>query len=164
MCASSKVLHSAWMQLLKQQPSPAWLLPAVAEAAQAKTTKLLTKATAVVRWLLSSLPEARLAEHPSIPAGLVAIPHMSRSLAKLLCESGVRVPYSEIVAAARQRVEGVEVWVTVQSSLGLAGDIPPIIDALFTKDHLFCPVDDADLHGLLYLSLNSTSKTAPKML
>jgi hypothetical protein len=82
MCASSKLLHSAWLQLFRQQPNPAWLLAAVADAAQARTPQLQAKATAVVRWLLQNLPEARLAEHPSIPAGLLAIPNVPFLLAK----------------------------------------------------------------------------------
>jgi hypothetical protein len=106
MCASSKVLRSAWLQLLRQQPNPAWLLAAVADAADARTPALQAKATAVVRWLLNTLPGARLAEHPSIPAGLLTIPCMPPQLAKELCELGVRVPYQGIVAAARQCVEG----------------------------------------------------------
>jgi hypothetical protein len=98
------------MQLLKQQPNPAWLLAAVADAARAKTSDLQAKATVVVRWLLNSLPEARLAEHPSVPAGLLTIPRIPEHLALELCKRGVRVPYAQIVAAARSGVEGEDSW------------------------------------------------------
>jgi hypothetical protein len=106
MCASSKLMREAWLQLLKQQPNPAWLVAAAADAAHARTSKLRAKATSVVRWLLKSLPEAQLAEHPSTPAGLLTIPDMPLHLAMDLCMLGVRVPLEEVVAAARKRVEG----------------------------------------------------------
>jgi hypothetical protein len=102
--ASSKLLRAAWLQLLKQQPNPALLVAAA--AAHAATPQLQAKATAVVQWLLKSLPEAKLAEHSSTAAGLLAIPHMPLKLAKDLCISGVKVSYTEIVAAARKRVAG----------------------------------------------------------
>uniref|UniRef100_A0A383WCZ2 Uncharacterized protein n=1 Tax=Tetradesmus obliquus TaxID=3088 RepID=A0A383WCZ2_TETOB len=177
MCASSKLLRSAWLQLLRQQPDPAWLLAAVADAANARTPKLQAKATAVVRWLLHSLPEARLAEHPSVPAGLLAIPSVPCQLAETLCKLGVKVPYKEIVAAARQRVEGVEVWIVAQSSdrfnlsptqsCRRASDIPPLIrkvykgwgaSGILLELGLF-EVDDADVPDILHLSINSTSAT-----
>jgi hypothetical protein len=106
MCASSKLLRAAWLQLLKQQPNPAWLVAAAADAARAKTPYLQAKATSVVRWLLKSLPEAQLAQHPSTPAGLLSIPQMPLKLAKELCSLGVKVPFKEMVAAARKRVAG----------------------------------------------------------
>jgi hypothetical protein len=106
MCASSKMLRSAWLQLLQQQPSPTWLLAAVADAASAKTPALLTKAIAVMRWLLTNLAEARLAQHPSIPAGLLTIPRIPLVVAEELCKQGVVVPYKAIAAAARQCVAG----------------------------------------------------------
>jgi hypothetical protein len=106
MCASSKQLRSSWLQLLKQQPSPAWLVDAAADAAQASTPSLQAKATKVMRWLLRSLPEARLTEQPSALAGLLAIPRMPWKLAVELCGVGVRVPYADVVAAARRRVAG----------------------------------------------------------
>jgi hypothetical protein len=94
------------MQLLHLQPSPAWLLAAVADAAQAETRELQDKAISMVTWLLQKLPEAQLAKHPSITAGLLAIPSIPGRLAAELCYSGVRIPYTSIVAAARARVEG----------------------------------------------------------
>lgn len=106
MCASSKLLRSAWMQLLRTQPSPHWLLAAAAEAAQAQTPQLQERAVAMVTWLLLKLPEAGLAQHPSVPAGLLAIPRMPLRLAQVLSSSGVRMPYAAIGAAARARVEG----------------------------------------------------------
>jgi hypothetical protein len=106
MCASSKLLRTAWLQLLKQQPNPAWLVAAAADAAHARTSRLWSKATAVLEWLLRNLPEAQLAEHPSTPAGLLAIPHVPLKLAKKLCILGVEVPFKDIVAAARKRVPG----------------------------------------------------------
>uniref|UniRef100_A0A383WD07 Uncharacterized protein n=1 Tax=Tetradesmus obliquus TaxID=3088 RepID=A0A383WD07_TETOB len=140
---------------------------AVADAANAKTPKLQAKAIAVVHWLLNSLPEARLAEHPSIPAGLLAIPSVPQHLARELCHLGVKVPYKQIVAAARQRVEGVEVWITVQSCIGLAGDIPALIKALYSNDgcnfidRKYGRVDQADVRDLLHLSINSSSADIP---
>jgi hypothetical protein len=106
MCASSKLLREAWLQLLKQQPDPAWLVAAEADAAHDRTSKLRAKATSVVRWLLKSLPEAQLAEHPSTLTGLLTIPDMPLQLAMDLCMLGVKVPYKEIAAAARKRVAG----------------------------------------------------------
>jgi hypothetical protein len=102
MCASSKLLHAAWLQLLKEQPSPAWLVAAAADAAHAANSQLQAKSIAVVGWLLKSLPEAQLAEHPSTLAGLLAIPHMPEELAKELCRFGVKVPYKEIVRSSPQ--------------------------------------------------------------
>uniref|UniRef100_A0A383WDP0 Uncharacterized protein n=1 Tax=Tetradesmus obliquus TaxID=3088 RepID=A0A383WDP0_TETOB len=156
-------------ELLRQQPDPAWLLTAVADAAYARTAQSQRKATAVVRWLLNSLPEARLAEHPSIPAGLLAINRVPQHLARELCKFGVKVPYKEIVAAARRRVEGeqlnrVEVWIAVQSSQ----NIPPILKVLCSNSPPEYPaldagyeVDDADLPDLLHLSINSIGFTMP---
>jgi hypothetical protein len=106
MCASSKLLRSAWLQLLKQHPSPAWLLTAVADVASAKTNAIQSKATSVVKWLQDSLSEAALAQHSSVPAGLLTIPNIPLQLAEQLCSYGVRVPYKQIVAAARRRVAG----------------------------------------------------------
>jgi hypothetical protein len=107
MCASSKLLRSTWLQLLMQQPSPAWLLTAVADAASARTPALQAKATAVVKWLLEEcLPEAALAQHPSVPAGLLSIPNIPQQLAEQLCRNDVQVPYQQIVAAARRCVPG----------------------------------------------------------
>ncbi|WIA17486.1 hypothetical protein OEZ85_014325 [Tetradesmus obliquus] len=74
-----------------------------------------------------------------------------------------RLPYKQIVAAARQRVEGVEVWITVQSCIGLAGDIPALIKALYSNDgcnfidRKYGRVDQADVRDLLHLSINSSS-------
>jgi hypothetical protein len=106
MCASSKLLHSAWLQLLRQHPSPAWLVTAVADVASAKTPAIQSKATAVMKWLLDSLSEGGLAQHPGVPAGLLTIPNIPLQLAEQLCRYGVRVPYEQIVAAARWRVAG----------------------------------------------------------
>jgi hypothetical protein len=103
MCASSKLLCSSWLQLLKQQPSPAWLVAAAADAAHASTPYLQAKDTKVMHWLLKRLPEARLAEQPSALAGL---PCMPMTLAVELCGVGVRVPYADVAAAARRRVAG----------------------------------------------------------
>uniref|UniRef100_A0A383WCZ8 Uncharacterized protein n=1 Tax=Tetradesmus obliquus TaxID=3088 RepID=A0A383WCZ8_TETOB len=167
MCASSKLLRSAWLQLLGQQPNPTWLVAAVADAAHARTTKLEARATAVVRWLLHSLPEARLAEHPSIPAGLLAIPRMPKHLAQELCRLGVKVPYKGIVAAARHRVPGVEVWITAKMYMGLASDIPKATKALYSAvSHMFNPKDagwvfNSDVRDLLHLSINSIDSARP---
>jgi hypothetical protein len=121
MCASSKLLRSAWLQLLRQQPSPAWLLTAVADAASARTPALQAKATAVVKWLLEEcLPEAALAQHPSVPVGLLTIPNIPKQLAEQLCRNGVQVPYQQIVAAARRRVPGKAPQSTVPCSAGFA--------------------------------------------
>jgi hypothetical protein len=106
MCASSKLLRSAWMQLLHTQPSPTWLLAAVADAAQAKTPELQERAIAMVSWLLLKLLKAGLAKHPSIPAGLMAIPCIPLRLAEALSMCGVRILYAHIIAAARARMEG----------------------------------------------------------
>jgi hypothetical protein len=106
MCASSKLLRSTWLQLLRQHPSPAWLVTAVADVASAKTPAIQSKATAVVKWLLESLSEAALAQHPGVPAGPLNIPNIPLQLAEQLCKYGVRVPYNQIVAAARRRVAG----------------------------------------------------------
>jgi hypothetical protein len=118
MCASSKLLGSAWLQLLKQQPSPTWLVAAAADAVQASTPALQAKATKVMRWLLDRLPEARLAEQPSALAGLLTIPRMPLNLAVELCsqEVGVRLSYADIAAAARRGVAGKtnSGWCTVQ--------------------------------------------------
>jgi hypothetical protein len=105
MCASSKLLCSIWMQLLQTRPSPAWLLEAAAAAAAAETPELQDQAMGMVYWLLN-LPGANLCKHPSVPAGLLAIPRMPQELAQLLSLSGVSIPYAHIVAAARARVEG----------------------------------------------------------
>jgi hypothetical protein len=106
MCSSSKLLRSAWLHLLKQR-SPDWLLTAIADAATAKKHSHQAKAIALVRWLLEEcVPEAALAQHPSVPAGLLSIPRIPLRLAEQLCNHGVRVPYDQIVAAARRRVAG----------------------------------------------------------
>jgi hypothetical protein len=107
MCASSKLLRSAWLQLLRQHPSPAWLVTAAADVAGANTPAAQAKATAVVKWLHEEcLPEAALAHHPSVAAGLLTIPNMQQQLAEQLCSYDVQVPYQQIVAAARRRVPG----------------------------------------------------------
>jgi hypothetical protein len=106
MCASSKLLRSAWLQLLRQHPSPAWLVTAVADVVNAKAPAIQSKATAIMVWLLDSLSEAGLAQHPGVPAGLLTIPNIPLQLAEQLCSYGVRVPYKQIVAAAGRRVAG----------------------------------------------------------
>jgi hypothetical protein len=106
MCASSKLLRSAWLQLLRQHPSPAWLMTAVADVAGANTPAIQAKATAVLAWLLECLPKGALARHPSVSAGLLTIPSIPQQLAEQLCRYGVEVPYQQIVAAARRRIPG----------------------------------------------------------
>ncbi|WIA39149.1 hypothetical protein OEZ86_005277 [Tetradesmus obliquus] len=89
---------------------------------------------------------------------------MPRSLAIELCELDVKVPYKAIAAAARQGLEGAEVWIIAQSALGLAGDIPPMMKSLFTDNCYWMKckdigqIDEADLLDLLYLSINSSIK------
>jgi hypothetical protein len=107
MCASSKLLRSAWLQLLRQHPSPAWLLTAVADIASAKTPAIQAKAAVLLTWLLEEcLPKRALARHPSVSAGLLTIPNIPQRIAEQLCRHGVEVPYQQIVAAARRRVAG----------------------------------------------------------
>ncbi|KAF6254475.1 hypothetical protein COO60DRAFT_1665105 [Scenedesmus sp. NREL 46B-D3] len=164
MCASSKLLCSSWMQLLRRQPSPTWLLAAVADAAQAKTPALQKRAAGVVIWLLNRLPSAQLAKHPRIPAGLLAIPCIPIMLAEQLSSSGVCIPYASIVAAARARVEGVEGWVEAQQVPGNEGtiDVPDVARAvcqgILPDDNLLetAWTDPQELHDLLHIAFNSS--------
>jgi hypothetical protein len=155
MCSSSKLLRSAWLQLLRQHPSPTWLLTAVADVASARIPVIQAKATALLNWLLECLPKPALAHHPSVPAGLLTIPNIQQQVAEQLCRYGAEVPYDQIVAAARRRVPGKATCSNVprlptRQAAGRAQQIAGLLLLLHcaacTADSSLCR-SDCNLHG-----------------
>jgi hypothetical protein len=91
------------------------------------------------RWLQRAIDEAEEPQHwqsavwvlqvaPSAVAAaaqqLVCRPAVPLDIAKKLVATGVRIAYSQLLAAAQSMVEGVEVWVQAQQQLGINTDVP----------------------------------------
>jgi hypothetical protein len=55
---------------------------------------------------------------------LVHLQHVPLQQAKQLVADGVRIPYAQLLAAAKSKVAGVEVWVQAQRQFAVTSDIP----------------------------------------
>jgi hypothetical protein len=62
---------------------------------------------------------------------LIRLPMVNIGVAKQLVKAGVRVSYSQLLAAANSMVAGVEVWVQVQHRQGIHTDIPKDVTDTF---------------------------------
>jgi hypothetical protein len=83
-----------------------------------------------VAWLAVQL----LRQEPGTAAGvkeqLLKLPNVPRSLAKQLVSAGMRINYTQLLAAASSMVEGVEVWVQAQQQLSAKSDTPKVAVAI----------------------------------
>jgi hypothetical protein len=79
-------------------------------------------------WLLLTAP-AVAAVTPTADL-LLRIPSMPKRWVLQLVAAGVRITYSQLLAAARSMVAGVEVWVQAQQQLGVQTDIPEVAVAV----------------------------------
>jgi hypothetical protein len=75
-----------------------------------------------VTWLLSVAPE--VARAVGVAEHAVQLPSFPPPIAEQLLSNGLRISYAQLVAAADDKVAGVEVWVQAQQKLGIQGDIP----------------------------------------
>lgn len=110
--------------------------------------KLLQQLRQVVSWLQQvTILDGRLAALADTPglgvdlSQLFTVPHIPGCIADYLVQPltdddghtvlvGLRISYQQLLAAARSRVAGVEVWVQAQQKLGVATDIPDIAVAI----------------------------------
>jgi hypothetical protein len=67
---------------------------------------------------------------------LVHLPYVDLEHAQQLVAAGVRMPYAQLLSAARSMVAGVEVWVQAQHDLGVASDVPAAAVAICCDEHL----------------------------
>jgi hypothetical protein len=125
--------RSIWQDILRQHPSPAWLVAAAADAANPQAyaapapgrqpAVTQTQLVKLVEWLLKACPE--LATAPGVAEQLLAIEGMPHDLARILCRFGVSYCFEQLVAAAGSGTAGVDVWVLAQLEEGVLDDIPP---------------------------------------
>jgi hypothetical protein len=81
-----------------------------------------------VVWLLLAVPAVAAAA--STADLLRHVPTVPIGWALQLVAAGVRITYAQLLAAARNMVAGVEVWVQAQQQLGVQTDIPEVAVAL----------------------------------
>lgn len=91
--------------------------------------QLLDRLKSSLRWLLAGLPPTAAAA-PATAAALINTPTVPLFAAAMLVQAGVRISYMQLVDAARERVQGVEVWVEAQQQLGVVKNIPPAATAI----------------------------------
>jgi hypothetical protein len=97
-----------------------------------------------VVWLLLAVPAVAAA---ATTADLLShIPTVSLDWAMQLVETGVRISYAQLLAAARSMVAGVEVWVPAQQQLGIQTDMPA--GAVAVCEAMWCEVDEVSLFQL----------------
>lgn len=112
MSASSKSLQQIWQQLLRSKPCSSWLFQAVADTVYSKSPVERRLCIKAVLWLLRAVPSVATAE--GVAAAMLTQPALPKEIAIQLCRSGVHFSYTELAAAARNRVCGVEVWIAAQ--------------------------------------------------
>jgi hypothetical protein len=109
-------------------------LAEAAAAAAAEATRITPMITAElderlqpVMWLLHVAPAVSSSSAltaSDVLQRLLHLPHVPLQQAQQLLAAGVRIPYAQLLAAARSMVAGVEVWVQAQQQLGITSDIP----------------------------------------
>jgi hypothetical protein len=77
---------------------------------------------AQLHWVLKAAPAAVA----GAAERLVRMPAVPLDMAKVLVAAGVRITYAQVIAAARNMVAGVEVWVQAHQQLGVESDIPSL--------------------------------------
>jgi hypothetical protein len=79
-----------------------------------------------VSWLLQTSPSAAAGAlgDADVLQRLLHLPHVPLQQAQQLVAAGVRVAYAQLIAAARQMVAGVDVWVQDQQQPGIGSDLP----------------------------------------
>jgi hypothetical protein len=116
-------------------------LAAVAERAAAVPPPPAAEAEAcqrlqLVMWLLQASPStlSSAVAGADVLQRLLHIPHVPLQQAKQLVAAGVRIPYAQLLSAARSMVAGVEVWVQAQQQLGINTDVPAAAVAICCGD------------------------------
>jgi hypothetical protein len=105
-------------------------LTAAGTAVDAKdaVSPLLQQHVQAAAWLLRVDPSATTAA--TAAQLLLRIPDVPLPMAKQLVEAGVRMSFSQLIAAAEKMVPGVDVWVLAQRQQGAPTDIPGLAVAL----------------------------------
>lgn len=75
---------------------------------------------------------AGLFDVPQLPQGIIQ--HLVQQAPLQPSGIAVCINYSQLIAAAYNRVAGIEVWVQVQRQLGIVTDIPNIIESICCGD------------------------------
>jgi hypothetical protein len=85
----------------------------------------------VVAWLTVQLlrQEPEAAETKATQQ-ILALPSVPLSIAKQLVLAGMRISHAQLLAAANNMVEGVEVWVQGQQQLSITSDISHVAVAI----------------------------------
>jgi hypothetical protein len=78
-----------------------------------------------VGWLAALLLQYAPTHAAAVTERLLALPSVPLDCAERVVSAGMRISYSQLLAAADSMTAGAEVWVQAQSKLGIASDIPP---------------------------------------
>jgi hypothetical protein len=120
--------HNAHVLLLEALPpvKPVETLAASAQAAASAVSPPVDRRLQPVLWLMHVAPSvsASALATADVLHRLVHLPHVPLQHAQQLVAAGVRMPYAQLLAAARSMVAGVELWVQAQQQLGVASNIP----------------------------------------
>jgi hypothetical protein len=121
--------QTAYVLLLEALPpvKPSNTLAAVAKAAAAvPAPSAADQRLQPVLWLVHVAPSvaASALAAADVLQRLMHLPHVPLQHAQQLVAAGVRMPYTQLLSAARSMVAGVELWVQSQQQLGVASDIP----------------------------------------
>jgi hypothetical protein len=108
------------------KPSETLAESAEAAAAAVPPPSLADQRLQPVLWLAHVAPSVATSvlEAEDVLRRLVHLPHVPVQQAQQLVAAGVRMPYAQLLAAARSMVAGAEVWVQAQQQLGVASDVP----------------------------------------
>jgi hypothetical protein len=114
-----------------------------------------------VVWLLLAVPAVAAA---ATTADLLShVPTVPIAWALQLVETGVHITYAQLLAAARNMVAGVEVWVQAQQQLGVQTDIPEVAVAVCCECAEVSPrFALRQLHQLLRFSIIHLSQLSYK--
>jgi hypothetical protein len=122
--------QNARVLLLKAMPAvrPLETLAAVSEAAAKQNMpppSPVERRLQPVLWLVHVAPSviASALAAADVLHRLLHLPHVPLQQAQQLVAAGVRMPYAQLLSAARSMVAGVEVWVQAQQQLEVASDI-----------------------------------------
>jgi hypothetical protein len=126
LAASSRDLNSSCLAIIKSDAARLWHRDMDAAAATATDNCPHAKlSTCVLRqagaWLLRTLLTAAAT---GIAERIIRLPAVPLHYAQQLVSASVRFNYQQLLAAARDMVPAVDVWVQAQQQLGIMTDIP----------------------------------------
>lgn len=94
------------------------MLPRAVRAASASGVPS-QRAVQYVRWLTVAAGSEACRQSETV-AGIIGIPRVPCTVALILLKGGLRITQEQLVAAARHRVAGLEIWV-LSGDVGLTG-------------------------------------------